>query len=106
MVMTEQLDKLKALQDILAQKNIVEADIEAAPKILSTQEELLARLKKGYIDKSEQYDLVKKQITHLKAELHEAETMREGRKGHGFISTQREYEALDKEIREAAIVNK
>lgn len=103
MVMTEQLDKLKALQDILAQKNIVEADIESAPKILSTQEELLARLKKGYIEKSEQYDQVKKEITHLKAQLHEAETMRENsEKAMDTISTQREYEALDKEIREAS----
>lgn len=102
MVMTEVLDKLKALQDILAQKNIVEADIESAPKILSTQEELLARLKKGYIEKNDQYELVKKQITHFKAQLFEAETMRENsEKAMDNISTQREYEALDKEIREA-----
>ena len=41
MVMTEQLDKLKALQDILAQKNIVEADIEAAPKFFQPRKNFL-----------------------------------------------------------------
>jgi predicted nucleic acid-binding Zn-ribbon protein len=102
MVMTEVLDKLKALQDILAQKNQVEASIQDAPKLLSTQEELLARLKKGYIEKNEQYDKIKAHIAELKSQLFEAESSREkSEKAMDSITTQREYEALDKEIRDA-----
>lgn len=102
MVMTEVLDKLKALQDILAQKNVVEANIKDAPKLLSTQEELLARLKKGYIEKSEQYDRIRQHIAELKGQLFEAETSREkAEKAMDSINTQREYEALDKEIKDA-----
>ena len=102
MVMTEVLEKLKALQDILAQKNIIEASIQDAPKLLSTQEELLARLKKGYIEKNEQYEKVRQHIAELKTQLFEAESMREkSEKAMDTITTQREYEALDKEIRDA-----
>jgi len=102
MVMTEVLDKLKALQDILAQKNKVEASIQDAPKLLSTQEELLARLKKGYIEKSEQYDKTRQHLAELKSQLFEAESAREkAEKSMDTITTQREYEALDKEIKDA-----
>jgi predicted nucleic acid-binding Zn-ribbon protein len=102
MVMTEVLDKLKALQDILAQKNSVEASIRDAPTILSTQEELLSRLKKGYIEKNEQYEKVRQHIAELKTQLFEAEGAREkSEKAMDTITTQREYEALDKEIRDA-----
>lgn len=102
MVMTEVLDKLKALQDILAQKNIVEASIGDAPKLLSTQEELLARLKKGYIEKNELYEKVRFHIAELKSQLFDAESAREkAEKAMDSINTQREYEALDKEIRAA-----
>lgn len=102
MVMTEVLEKLKALQDILAQKNIVESSINEAPKLLSTQEELLSRLKKGYIEKNDQYEKIRQHIVELKTQLFEAESTREkSEKAMDTISTQREYEALDKEIREA-----
>ncbi len=102
MVMTEVLDKLKALQDILAQKNSVEASIRDAPTILSTQEELLSRLKKGYIEKNELYEKVRQLIAELKTQLFEAESAREkSEKAMDTITTQREYEALDKEIRDA-----
>ncbi|HNY21363.1 MAG TPA: C4-type zinc ribbon domain-containing protein [Treponemataceae bacterium] len=102
MVMTEVLDKLKALQDILAQKNKVEASIQDAPKLLSTQEELLARLKKGYIEKNEQYETIRQHLAELKTQLFEAESSREkAEKSMDTITTQREYEALDKEIKDA-----
>jgi len=102
MVMTEVFDKLKALQDILAEKNRVEAAIAGAPPLLSTQEELLARLKKGYIEKSQLYDAARTRIAELKTALFEAESSREkSEKAMDTINTQREYEALDKEIRDA-----
>ncbi len=102
MVMNETFDMLEKLQGVLVQKNRVSAAIDSAPKLLVTQEELLARLKKGYIEKNEQYESVRKHIADLKTQLFEAESARErSEKAMDTINTQREYEALDKEIREA-----
>lgn len=101
--MTEVLDKLKELQDVLAEKNNVEAEIKQSPGVLSSQEELLARLKKEYIEKDNKYQKIKKDIVHLQAELFEAENSREkAEKAMDTITTQREYEALDKEIKDAS----
>ena len=102
MVMTEVFDKLKELQAVLAEKYSLEDKIEDSPKQLSSQDELLARLKKEYIEKNAKYDEVKASVEHLKAQLAEAEASREsGEKGMDNITTHREYEALDKQITEA-----
>ncbi len=103
MVMLEVFDKLKMLQDILAEKYSVEAEIAAAPRLLSSQDELLARLKKGYIEKNDVYEKVRKTVGELKTSLFEAESSREkAEKGMDNITTHREYEALDKEIKDAS----
>ena len=100
--MTEIFDKLKKLQDILAEKYAIEREIEESPKKLSAQDELLARLKKEFIEKNTEYESVRTKIVQLKSELAEAEAARErGEKGMDAITTHREYEALDKEIRDA-----
>jgi len=52
MVITEIFDKLKSLQVILGRKYELEQLIEEAPKQLTSQEELLARMKKEYIEKN------------------------------------------------------
>ncbi len=102
MVMTEVFDKLKDLQDVLAEKYSLEAKIADSPKQLESQEELLARLKKEYIEKHASYETVKAKVEKLKEELAEAEASREaGEKGMDNITTHREYEALDKQITEA-----
>lgn len=102
MVMTEVFEKLKELQGVLAEKYMLEGKIEEAPKQLTTQDELLARLKKEYIEKNTKYDEVRASVEHLKAQLAEAEASREsGEKGMDSITTHREYEALDKQITEA-----
>jgi predicted nucleic acid-binding Zn-ribbon protein len=96
------LDKLKELQDILAEKYKYEELIRTAPQQLSAQDELLSRLKKEYIEKSTVYDEVRGKVLKLKAELAEAETARErGEKGMDNISSHREFEALEKEIKDA-----
>ena len=46
MVTADIFEKLKELQDVLVQKYELEAKVEEAPKQLSAQDELLARLKK------------------------------------------------------------
>jgi predicted nucleic acid-binding Zn-ribbon protein len=103
MVTENELDKLRNLQDILSKKITLEHDIQEIPKILGTQEELLTRLKKTFIEKNQEYEKVKTQEAEFRTLLLEAESMREkAEKNMDLISTQREYEALDKEIRDAS----
>ncbi len=95
-------ERLKALQEILARKNELEMEISAAPKALNTREELLERLKSGYIEKNAEYEELRKNIGALKADLFEAEQKREkAEKSMDTIETQREYEVLQKEIDDA-----
>ncbi len=103
MVMNEVFEKLRTLQDILSQKITLEREIQEMPRVLNTQEELLARLKKSFIEKNQEYEKVKLTIVQLRNQLAEAEANRErAEKGMDTINTQREYEALDKEIRDAS----
>lgn len=102
MEMTEVFDKLKSLQDVLVEKYDLEKKIESSPKQLDSQDELLARLKKEYIEKDKSYKEIKATVEHLKRELSEAEASREkGEKEMDSITSHREYEALDKQISEA-----
>ena len=102
MEMSEVFENLKKLQDILSEKYSIEALIEDAPKRLSTQEEDLQLKKKDFIVKSALYDEKRKLVGSLKTKLAEAIAAREkGEKGMDSITTHREYEALEKEIRDA-----
>jgi predicted nucleic acid-binding Zn-ribbon protein len=103
MVTDNDLNKLRTLQDIISQKIGLEHDIQEIPKLLGTQEELLTRLKKTFIDKNQEYEKVKSAEAEFRSLLNEAESMREkAEKNMDVIQTQREYEALDKEIRDAS----
>jgi predicted nucleic acid-binding Zn-ribbon protein len=96
-------EKLKTLQDILSRKFEIETEIRDIPKTLATKTELVNRLKKSYIEKNEQYEQIKLRIKNLREKMQEAERNREKLEGHmDAIKTQREYEALDKEIRDAS----
>jgi predicted nucleic acid-binding Zn-ribbon protein len=102
MAMNNVFDKLRTLQDILSQKIALEQDIQEIPKLLVTQEEILARLKKSFIEKNQEYEKTKAAESEFRNLLMEAESSREkAEKNMDAISTQREYEALDKEIRDA-----
>ena len=95
-------EKLKKLQTILVKKYELEQKKEEAPKQLGSQEELLARMKKEYIEKNNEYEEVKTKVGQLKLDLDEAVKSREkGEKGMDDIQTHREYEALEKQIAEA-----
>jgi predicted nucleic acid-binding Zn-ribbon protein len=99
----EIFDKLRTLQDILSEKIILEQKIQDSPKNLTDQEEALARMKKNFIEKNQDYEKAKQAEEEFQNLLAEAEAHREkAEKNMDSISTQREYEALDKEIREAA----
>ncbi len=102
MLMEEVFDRLRQFQDILKERVEIEREIEDIPKSLVAQEELLARVKKGYAEKTEQLQAVTARVAELRNELAEAEAARErAEKQMDSISTQREYEALNKEIRDA-----
>ena len=96
-------DKLRDLQDILSEKIDLEQSMQEIPKMLVTQTELLARLKRTFIEKNQDYERSKNAEAEYRNYLAEAEAKREkAEKNMDFINTQREYEALDKEIEDAA----
>ncbi len=102
MVMQEVFDKLQTLQGILSQRYEIEREIHEIPRTLTTKTELLNRLRKQYIEKNQQAEDAKHNISRLRNKLAEAEMEREKyEKQMDLIKTQREYEALDKEIRDA-----
>jgi predicted nucleic acid-binding Zn-ribbon protein len=81
----------------------LEHEVEEIPRILITQEELLARLKKTFIEKNLDFEKCRAAEAEYRNLLEEAAAMREkSEKNMDLINTQREYEALDKEIRDAA----
>ncbi|MDR1625284.1 MAG: C4-type zinc ribbon domain-containing protein [Spirochaetia bacterium] len=102
MIYEELIEKLKSLQDILSRKFEVEAEIRDIPKSLATKTELVNRLKKTYIDKNAQYEQIKLRIRILKEKTQETEEGRAKLESYmDTVKTQREYEALDKEITDA-----
>jgi len=95
-------DKLRALQDVLSKKFDVEKEIQEIPKSLATKTELLNRLKKSFAEKSATHASAGARILDITLKLADAEQGREKSEGQmDVIKTQREYEALDKEIRDA-----
>jgi len=95
-------DKLRALQDVLSKKFEVEKEIQEIPKSLATKTELLNRLKKSFTEKSGTHQAADIRIQDIVQKLADAESNREKSEGQmDVIKTQREYEALDKEIKDA-----
>lgn len=100
--MQDVIEKLKTLQDILSERYRIEQELKNIPRSLSTKTELLTRLKKQYIEKNEEFEQTRTRIRDIKTRMDEAERDREHYEQQmAEIKTQREYEALDKEIREA-----
>ncbi|MAG14203.1 MAG: nucleic acid-binding protein [Spirochaetales bacterium] len=101
-MMQEVFDKLRSLQEILSQRYEIEREINEVPRALTTKTELLNRLRKQYIEKNSNMEETRGSIIRLRHRLAEAEQQRETyEKQMDLIKTQREYEALDKEIRDA-----
>ncbi|MDR3172967.1 MAG: C4-type zinc ribbon domain-containing protein [Treponema sp.] len=103
MAIEEVLKKLQILQDILSEKISLEQDIQEIPKILVTQEEILSRFKRTFVEKSLDQEKTKAAESEFRNLLIEAETHREkAEKTMDIVTTPREIEALEKEIRDAA----
>jgi predicted nucleic acid-binding Zn-ribbon protein len=95
-------EKLRELQGVLSEKIELEKEIESVPKMFTAQNELIVRLKKSFIEKNQDCETAKMAETEFREMLIQAEATREeAEKKMDSISTQREYEALDREIREA-----
>ena len=96
------LQKLRALQKVLFQRFGTETEIRELPRALSTKTEVLNRLKQNYVDRNDLYNNTRERINELRRRAIDAERERERYEGQmDAIRTQREYEALDKEINDA-----
>ena len=105
MVTTEVFENLKELQKILVQKYEIEGKKNDAPKQLGNQEDLLTKTQKEFIEQKSNYDETQEKVNQLKIQLEEAVKSREeGEKGVANSTTHREYEALEKQITEAKIL--
>lgn len=102
MTTIEMLEKLKKYQEILSQRVALEEEIELLPKTIEAQNEMLSRLKKSFSDKDEAFKKSEEKVRQLRQGLLEAEAAREkSEQQMDGITTQREYEAINKEIRDA-----
>ncbi|GHV19724.1 hypothetical protein FACS189494_02070 [Spirochaetia bacterium] len=102
MTTEEIFEKLRALQDVLVKKLEVEKQINEIPKMLTAQEDMMTHLKKQWIEKDQNYVAEKTKEGEFRNLLFEAESARERAEKHmDAISTQREYENLDKEIKDS-----
>ena len=102
MVMQEVFEKLRSLQEVLSKKFELQQEMSEIPKVLATRTELLNRMKKSYLDNSQDFKLKSQFIEELRRKAIEAEKAREGFESQmDLIQTQREYEALDKEIKDS-----
>ena len=96
------LQKLRTLQKVLFQRFSTENEIRELPRALSAKTEVLNRLKQNYLDRNDLYNATREHIHELRERAIEAERERERYEGQmDAIRTQREYEALDKEISDA-----
>jgi predicted nucleic acid-binding Zn-ribbon protein len=99
MTMEETFEKLRQLQKILSERIVLEQAIQEIPKVLDAQEGVLLRLRKTFLDKNTEFERAGVLEAEFRNLLSDAEHNREeSEKRMELISTQREYEALDKEI--------
>ncbi|MDX9826860.1 MAG: C4-type zinc ribbon domain-containing protein [Spirochaetia bacterium] len=102
MTTMEMLEKLKSYQEILGARVALEEEIALLPKTIEAQNEMLSRLKKNFAEKDEAFTLSEEKIRELRQALQDAEMAREkAEQQMDGITTQREYEAINKEIRDA-----
>lgn len=98
----EMLEKLKSYQEVLGARVALEEEIALLPKTIEAQNEMLSRLKKNFSDKEEAFTILEEKIRELRQALQDAEMAREkAEQQMDGITTQREYEAINKEIRDA-----
>jgi hypothetical protein len=96
-------EKLTMLQDCLIQKFNLEDEIDKLPKDLLVKQELLGKINKEYTEENSKTQLAKDELKSLRIQYEDMVTMRENsEKKMELITTQREFEALEKEIKDAS----
>ena len=101
--MKEIFVKLQSLQNVLSRKYQIESEIENIPRNLQAKEAHLSEQKKTFIELNQSYEENQKELGQLRNDFADVEKLRmEAEERMDHIKTQREYEALDKEISEYA----
>ena len=101
--MQEIIEKLKSLQGILSKKYGIEQELKELPHALVVKKAMVVRLKESYVEKDKTYKETVRSIAKLRADLGHAESDREKFEGRmDQITTAREYDLLEKEIRDAS----
>ena len=104
MAENNKLECLKALQEVLQKKFDLENQVEALPANLRAEEALLAEDNTKYLKLTEKYNSVNEEYKSLSIRYDDAFASRTGyEKQMEFINTQREYEALSKQLDEAKL---
>lgn len=92
------------LQDVLREKFTLENEIEALPVNLKALQEELAKANIKYLELTDKYNKAKEDVTSNSIKYDDAFAARaNAEKKMDTITTQREYEALSKEIDEAKV---
>ena len=96
------LEKLQNLQGLLVQRYKIEQELEEIPKAILTDKEVLVRLKKQLEDETEVLEKRQLKVKDIRFQLQDAEEKRLSyEKNMEDAKTQKEYEVLDKAIKEA-----
>lgn len=104
MAENEKLECLKSLQEVLQKKFELENQVENLPANLRAEEAKLKDANSAYLKLTERYNAVNEEVKSLSFKYEDAFTTRTGyEKQMEFINTQREYEALTKQLDEAKL---
>lgn len=95
--------KLSQLQEDLTARFALEDEIVKLPRDLKVKQELLDKINKEYIDENDRSEAAKEDLKSLRIQYEDSVRARENsEKQMELITTQREFEALEKEIKDAA----
>lgn len=99
------LECLKSLQDVLRMKFDLENQVESLPANLRAEESRLKEYNEEYLKLTEKYNSVNDEYKSLAIKYDDAFTARTNyEKQMEFINTQREFEALSKQMDEAKVL--
>lgn len=95
--------RLNQLQDDLSIRFALEEEIARLPRDLKVKQELLDTINLDYIDEHTRSEAAKVELKNLGYQYEDAVTARDkSERNMELITTQREFEALEKEIKDAA----
>lgn len=98
----EKLECLKKLQDVLQEKFALEQQVETLPKELRKEEAVLRNMEKEFSDLQQTANDTVDEVKSLSIRYEDAFQTRTGyEKQMEFLNTQREYEALSKQLEDA-----